>query len=72
MTTIAANPSNNFAANFNQIMDAANFVMAAGIMGSFMNPLGAGALAFGMLPALLNIRCGTMPTGCLPTNPVIP
>jgi Domain of Unknown Function (DUF1521) len=72
MTTIAANPSNNFAANFNQNMDAAGFVMAAGILGSFMNPLGAGALAFGMLPAFLNIRCGTMPTGCFPTNPVIP
>lgn len=72
MTTIAANPANNFAANFNQGMDAANFVMAAGIMGSFMKPLGAGPLAFGMLPAFFNIRCGTMPTGCFPTKPVIP
>lgn len=72
MTTIAANPANNFAANFNQGMDAASFVMAAGIMGSFMNPLNAGPLAFAMLPAFFNIRCGAMPTGCFPTCPVIP
>jgi Domain of Unknown Function (DUF1521) len=72
MTTIAANPSNNFAANFNQGMDAASFVMAAGIMGRFMNPLNAGPLAFAMLPSFFNIRCGTMPTGCFPTCPVIP
>ena len=72
MTTIAANPMNNFATGFHQGMDAARFVLAAGIMGSFMRPLGAGPLAFAMLPGLFNIRCGTMPTGCFPTNPVIP
>jgi Domain of Unknown Function (DUF1521) len=69
MTAIAANPSNNFAANFNQGMDSANFVMAAGILGSFMNPLGAGPLAFAMFPALLNFRAGIMPGGCVPHIP---
>ncbi len=72
MTTIAANQPTNFATGLNAGMDAAGFVMAAGILGSFMRPMGAGPLAFGMLPALFNIRCGTMPTGCFPTNPVIP
>ncbi len=69
MTTIAANQANNFAATMNQGMDAANFVMAAGILGSFMNPLGAGPLAFGMLPALLNFRAGIMAGGCVPHIP---
>lgn len=70
MTSIAAPAPNNFAANATNAMDAANFVMAAGIMGSFMNPLNAGPLAFGMLPALFNIRCGTpVGGGCFPTIP---
>lgn len=69
MTTIAANQGNAFAANINQGIDAANFVMAAGILGSFMNPLGAGPLAFGMFPAFLNLRCGTMGGGCMPCIP---
>ena len=69
MNAIAANPSNNFAANFNQGIDGANFVMAAGILGSFMNPLGAGPLAFAMLPALLNFRAGILSGGCVPHIP---
>jgi Domain of Unknown Function (DUF1521) len=68
MTSIAPTGPNPFAANFGA-MDAANFVMAAGIMGSFMNPLGAGPLAFGMLPDFFNIRCGTPTGGCFPCIP---
>jgi Domain of Unknown Function (DUF1521) len=69
MTNIAAAGPNPFANNIGGAMDAANFVMAAGIMGSFMNPLGAGPLAFGMLPALLNFRAGIMAGGCVPHIP---
>lgn len=69
MTTIAAAGPNPFASNIGGAMDAANFVMAAGIMGSFMNPLGAGPLAFAMLAPFFNVRCGTPTTGCFPTIP---
>jgi Domain of Unknown Function (DUF1521) len=68
MTAIAAAGPNPFANNIGA-MDAANFVMAAGVMGSFMNPLGAGPLAFAMLPAFFNVRCGTPTGGCFPTIP---
>lgn len=69
MTAIAAAGSNPSANKINA-MDAANFVMAAGVMGSFINPLGAGPLAFGMLPDFFNVRCG-LPKGggCFPTIP---
>jgi hypothetical protein len=69
MTAIAAAGPNPFAANMGSAMDAANFVMAAGIMGSFLSPLGAGPLAFAMLPDFFNIRCGTPTGGCFPTIP---
>ena len=69
MTAIAANQANNFAATMNQGLDAANFVMPAGVLGSFMNPLGAGPLAFGMLPVLLNFRAGIIAGGCVPHIP---
>ncbi len=72
MTTIAANQPNAFATGFAQGVDAASFVMAAGILGSFMRPLGAGPLAFAMLPSMFNIRAGTTPIGCFPHCPPIP
>ncbi len=72
MTTIAANPQGAFAAGFAQGFQAGSFMMAAGILASFARPLGAGPFAFAMLPALFNIRCGTMPPNCTSCCPQMP
>jgi hypothetical protein len=40
--------------------------MAAGIMGEFLNALGAGPQAFGQMPSAFDVRCGIMPGGCMP------
>lgn len=66
MTTIAAQQT-QIAASFSAGMQSAGLVLAAGVMGRFFNPLGAGPLAFAMLPAMLAMRFGQMPSGS--TNP---
>jgi hypothetical protein len=43
--------------------------LAAGIMGQFMNPLGAGPLAFPQLPRSFDVRCGIVPGGCYRPGP---
>ena len=71
MTAIAPSQADpNFAAAANQAFEGAQFVLAAGVLGSFFGPLGAGALAFGKFPSLFNVTAGTLCHGhhdCPPT-----
>lgn len=69
MTTIAANPN---AAAFALGFQTATTLIAAGITAQFMRPLGAGPLAFAMLPMFFNVRCGQMAPCCPPQCPVMP
>jgi hypothetical protein len=57
MTTITANAFTAFTPQPSAAMRAsgAEFILAAGIMGRALNPLGAGARAFGMLPSLWSV-----------------
>ena len=63
MTTIAAGQNAQFATNANLAVNGAGLVLAAGIMGSFFRPLGAGPLAFASLPAAFAIQFGQMLAG---------
>ncbi|AQR72681.1 DUF1521 domain-containing protein [Sphingomonas sp. LM7] len=62
MTAISANTNASFGAfqAFAAGSASANFVLAAGIMGKMLNPLGAGPFASGCLPRDWNVdaRCG--------------
>jgi hypothetical protein len=44
-----------------QIIEGMVMKMAEGILASFFNPLGAGPNAFGQMPSLFGVRCGTTP-----------
>ncbi len=68
MTVNAAQTNTPMATNFAQGLEAAGFVMAAGLLGQAFNPLGAGPLAFGLFPGLMNIRAG----GCVHTGGCFP
>jgi hypothetical protein len=52
--------------NSTKIANGFMLQIAAGIMGQFVNALGAGPQAFGKFPSLFDVRCGIMPGGCMP------
>ncbi len=66
MTTIATGQTANFAANANLAVNGSALMMAAGILAGGFRPLGAGPLAFGMLPAAFAIKLGTLAQGATP------
>ena len=63
MNTISASFQNSLAINFEKAFAGAALQLAAGIMGKFMNPLGAGPNAFAKLPEMFKISCGFLNQG---------
>ena len=62
MTAITSNPFAALAASGAQASLGAEFILAAGIMGRAMNPLGASARAFSLLPSLWAVGLLSGPT----------
>ncbi len=55
----------NFSAQgLRQMQGGMQLMLAAGIMAQYVNALGAGPFAFGCLPNIFDVRCGTLPGGC--------
>lgn len=72
---VGTNPMQAGGMNAAQAIDGAMFVMAAGVMGQAFSPLGAGPLAQGMLPSMLQVLVGTLlggGSGQLPTGGAFP
>ncbi len=63
MTTISAGLSAQFAANANLAANSNALMFAAGILAGSFRPLGAGPLAFAMLPAAFAVRLGVLAQG---------
>lgn len=53
-----------------QLANAIQFQVAAGIMGSFFNPLNAGPRSFGTFPAMMLLRCFTSCTAASTFPPI--
>jgi Domain of Unknown Function (DUF1521) len=64
---------NHFAAarpmNLQTLANGIALQMAAGIMGQFLNALGAGPFAFPTMPRAFDVRCGILPGGCYRPGP---
>lgn len=72
MTTIspAQTAAGTLAAQFGGGVEGEAFIMAAGLLGQFFKPLGAGPLAFAALPQQLDVRAQTQTAAAPAPTPV--
>jgi hypothetical protein len=58
----------SISANANLMANGSALMMVAGMLSASFRPLGAGPLAFAMLPSAFGIRLGTLPQGAAPSQ----